>query len=68
MRRGNNSHSGNDVVQDLQGHGWPIATIFSSLETVDALYHGLQVLKKHIEKKISEKWAPSVMINKDNVE
>jgi len=44
------------VVQDLKGHGWPIATIFSSSETVDALYHGLQVLKKHIEKKISEKW------------
>jgi hypothetical protein len=29
------------VVQDLQGHGWPIATIFSSSETIDALYHGL---------------------------
>jgi hypothetical protein len=32
------------VVEDDEGHGWPLATIISSSETVDVLYHGLKIL------------------------
>lgn len=56
------------VVEDNQGHGWPVAFVFTSLEWSKVLHFTLQVLCDEIETKLGKWWTPVFMINKDDIE
>jgi len=55
------------VVQDTQGHAWPVVFVFASIERTEILARALRCLHRHVVED-GEPWKPIVMIDKDEVE